>query len=191
LRFDGYGSYGPARSAARREVRLRFDGNGGIAKSRPVPRREPRLRLSGGRAGSSARTNRGFAAAGQPLLAGGRARKLNFAANSAPLAPPRRVRTPGRNWLRGASSVPAAQRTGRAATPRFSGRSAPQWAAGNALHNGHRPVKARPGRGWLRPARPRRLNWYTGTRSTSWLRRSRSPWRKRRQRLLQLVGGRR
>ena len=191
LRFDGNGSSGQFRPPARREVRLRFDGNGGLGKSRSVPRREPRLRLSGGRAGSSARTNHGFAPTAQPLLAGGRARKLNFAANSTPLAPPRRVRSPGRNWLRGASAAPSARRTGRAAIPRFSGRSAPQWAAGNALHNGHKAVKARPGRGWLRPARRKRLNWYTGTRSTSWLRRSRSPWRRRRQRLLQLVGGRR
>jgi rod shape-determining protein MreD len=190
LRFDGSRSARPARPLARRPVRLRFDGNGGVAHSRSLPRREPRLRLSGGRAGS-ARTNHGFAPTAPPLVAGGRASRLNFAANSAPRAQPRRVRTPGRNWLRGASSVPSAGRNGRSATPRFSGRSAPQWSAGNALHNGHKAIKATPGRGWLRPARRKRLNWYTGARSTSWLRRSRSPWRRRRQRLLQLVGGRR
>ncbi len=58
-----------------------------------------------------------------------------------------------------------------------------------------------PRRGWLggtiRPrtvigstpgAGPRRGNWYTAAPSRDWVRRSRHPWRKRRQRLLRMVG---
>jgi len=195
LRLSGSGGIRPTAPTARRELRLRLAGTGGIRPNTPLVRREPKLRLSAGRAGSSARTNRAATPIAQPFVAGGRAKKLHFAANGASHVPPRQVRTPGKNWLRGASGGASAVRgTGRSrpvATPRFSARSAPQWSAGNALHNGHKSVKAAPGRGWLRPSRRPRPNWYTGTRSTSWLRRSRNPWRRRRQRLFDLVGGRR
>jgi rod shape-determining protein MreD len=191
VRFDGTSELAKSPAAARRVPRLRFDGTSALAHRQSVARRVPRLRLADGRARSLARTNRGSTPDGQPLVAGGRAGKLHFAANSPGQAPPRKIRTPGRNWLRGASAVRSAGRSRSAATPRFSRRSAPQWSAGNALYNGHKSVKRKPGRGWLRPARPKRANWYTGARSTSWLRRSRNPWRRRRQRLLRLVGGRR
>jgi rod shape-determining protein MreD len=190
LRFDGGGELAKSQTAARRVPRLHFDATGDLAKSQSLPRRVPKLRLSDGRAGSLARTNRGSAATAQPLVAGGRAGKLHFAANSPARARPRKVRTPGRDWLRGGSLVRSDGHLRSAATPRFSRRSAPQWAAGNAL-GVRKAVKRRPGRGWLRPARPKRANWYTGARSTSWLRRSRNPWRRRRERLLRLVGGRR
>jgi len=191
IRFDGTSELPRSPAAARRVPRLRFDGTGALGNRQSVARRVPRLRLADGRARSFFRTNRGSTPDGQPLVAGGRARKLHFAANSPGQAPPRKVGTPGRNWLRGTGAAWAAGRGRSAATPRFSRRSAPQWSAGNALYNGHKSVKRKPGRGWLRPARPKRANWYTGARSTSWLRRSRNPWRRRRQRLLRLVGGRR
>jgi len=191
LRLAGSGGIRNSQPRPRREPRLRFDGSSALGKSRSLARREPRLRLSAGRARSIFRVNGGVTPGGQPPLAGGRAAKLNFATHSPRLAPARRVRTPGRNWLRGASPGYAGQRTRRAATPRFSaGRSAPEWAAGNVLRT-PRAVKRTPRRGWLRPDRGQRPNWYTGARSTSWLRRSRNPWRRRRQRLLELVGGRR
>jgi rod shape-determining protein MreD len=40
----------------------------------------------------------------------------------------------------------------------------------------------------FRRARPARGNWYTASPSGRWLRRSRNPWRKRRERLLRMVG---
>ncbi|MFY9668526.1 MAG: hypothetical protein WAK44_11330, partial [Trebonia sp.] len=48
-----------------------------------------------------------------------------------------------------------------------------------------------PGRGWLRPARPAKLSWYAKSPGSQWVRRSHSPWRSRRRRLLALVGVRR
>jgi len=48
--------------------------------------------------------------------------------------------------------------------------------------------RRKPGRGWLRPAKPAKLSWYAKSPSSQWVRRSHSPWRNRRRRLLALVG---
>jgi rod shape-determining protein MreD len=114
-------------------------------------------------------------------------------------ATPLRHRSPGKGWLRAGrpAGTPAvqsgsppkgwlhAERAG--GTPALSRKSpAKGWL---------RPAKPvsparrrKPGRGWLRPAKPAKLSWYAKSPSSQWVRRSHSPWRNRRRRLLALVG---
>jgi rod shape-determining protein MreD len=114
-------------------------------------------------------------------------------------------RPPPKGWLR-------AGRSGRqAGTPAVRSGSPPKgWLhagrpAGTAAVNRKSPGKGwlrpakpvpparlrKPGRGWLRPAKPAKLSWYAKSPSRQWVRRSHSPWRSRRRRLLALVGVRR
>jgi rod shape-determining protein MreD len=94
------------------------------------------------------------------------------------VTPPRR-RSPAKGWLRPDRPVGSARRVKSPAKGWLRpGKPAPA------------PRRKAPGRGWLRPARPPRSNWYTRSPSGKWLRRSSNPWRSRRRRLLQLVGGR-
>jgi rod shape-determining protein MreD len=82
-------------------------------------------------------------------------------------------RSPRTCWLRSASPSGA-----RSAGPRLTPRRG--WLGGTS-----RPrsvIGSTPGGG------SRRGNWYTAAPSRDWVRRSRRPWRKRRQRLLRMVG---
>jgi hypothetical protein len=148
-----------------------------------------------------------------PPVAGGRAGKLNFTSagrgNSlggaaSALQVPRGLagKSPGKGWLR-------AERPAGAAAPRFrspgkgwlraersAGAVAPKFKSpGKGWLRPAKPMavmrRKTPGRGWLRPAKPVRGNWYTKSPSGRWLRHRKNPWRSRKQRLLQLVGGRR
>jgi rod shape-determining protein MreD len=101
-------------------------------------------------------------------------------------APAPRFKSPGSGWLR----------PDRPKRPAWRGKS-----PGRGWLRPDKPAPAprlkSPGRGWLRPVRPVRRNWYTRSPSGRWLRRGRSPWRSRsvwrsrKQRLRQMVGGRR
>jgi hypothetical protein len=66
------------------------------------------------------------------------------------------------------------------------------WLRNSSAHYQRAPRRLAPGRRWLRGARRPggipRGNWYTASPSGAWLRRSHNPWRRRRQRLLRLVG---
>ena len=124
---------------------------------------------------------------------------------------PLRRRSPGRGWLRGAgpAGTPAMRsgsppkgwlHAGRSGAPRAPRRPAgtPALSRKSPARGWLRPAKpvppARrrtPGRGWLRPARPAKLSWYAKSPGSQWVRRSHSPWRSRRRRLLALVGVRR
>lgn len=177
LRLAGTGPDHQGRpSLPRREPRLRLAGSGPDHQSRSPARREPRLRLSDARSRSFAAASGAGSPAALPLLAGGRASKLNFSSsrrNRAMGGPgTARRRTPSRGWLR--SSPSAGLRS--------------------------RPVRSSPPRGWLRSQRrsPARSNWYASAPSSRWLRRSRHPWHRRRRRLLsylpggtRMIGGRR
>jgi rod shape-determining protein MreD len=297
---------------------LRLAGTGASYTNPSPARRVPKLRLSGARAGSSLGTVAASSPAATPSLAGGRAPRLNFAADRPRAARRPAKRTPGKNWLRAAASpslraaartprspsagwlsaasspVRAARRTPRSPAPGWlhaagaagragglaarrtrglagaaftrtgftgsarsavspaaahparsadevlaarsapsglsalsgagaplAGRRAPQ--AGWLRAAGHPSASSRqrhaPRRGWLggasrphtvigsavggrtvigsglgsRGAASRRSrgtggNWYAASPSGAWLRRSHHPWRKRRQRLLRLVG---
>jgi rod shape-determining protein MreD len=94
-------------------------------------------------------------------------------------APVPRRKSPGKGWLRPDKPAPVPRRKSPGKGWLRPDKPAPV------------PRRKSPGKGWLRPARPARSNWYTRSPSGRWLRRSRNPWRSRRQRLLQLVGGRR
>jgi len=181
----------------------------------PVPlpvRSEPRLRLGATRSPALSRTIAASSLA-PPPVAGGRAGRLNFtsagrgnslggAASAVRVPQGLSGKSPGKGWLR-------AERPAGAAAPRFrspgrgwlraerpAGAAAPRFKSpGKGWLRPAKPMpvarRKSPGRGWLRPARPIRSNWYTRSPSGRWLRRRKKPWRGRKQRLMQLVGGRR
>jgi rod shape-determining protein MreD len=180
--------------------RLRLAGSGPNHQGPSWARRQPKLRLSGARARSVfGGTNRPASGLAQPLLAGGRASKLNFASHgragslngrAAPYASaPRPGKSPSKGWLR------RDRATGRAPvrrkTPSRGWLRSTRTAALPGL--GRRPVRRSPSRGWLRSSRRSlaRPNRYASAPSGRWLRRSRHPWRRRGKRFLALVGGRR
>jgi rod shape-determining protein MreD len=122
----GQGVFRPASAGA--PPGLRLAGTGGNYAGPSPARRVPRLRLSGTSAVTRPRTN-AASTPGAPLsLAGGRAPRLNLAADRPrrPAGLPSGKRTPGKNWL------------GAAASP--------------ALPAARRAVRS-PSRGWLTPAR--------------------------------------
>lgn len=82
-------------------------------------------------------------------------------------------RSPRAGWLRAASPSWA-----RSAGPRLTPRRG--WLG--ATSRPRTVIGSTPGGG------PRRGNWYTAAPSRDWVRHSRHPWRKRRQRLLRMVG---
>jgi rod shape-determining protein MreD len=155
--------------------RLRLAGSGPDHQGPSWSRREPKLRLSDARSRSIfGGTNRTVSGIAPPLLAGGRASKLNFASygragalngRAAPYASaPRPGKSPSKGWLR------------------------------RDLAAGRAPVRRKtPSRGWLRSSRrpPARPNRYASGPSAKWLRRSRHPWRRRGKRFLAIIGGRR
>ena len=113
----------------------------------------------------------------------------------------RAARGPGRAGL--APRAPAAACAGpggpRSAADALAARSAPSGLS--ALSGGGTPMAARgsprrqgasrirlPRLRAFRGSRAYRGNWYAEAPSGEWLRRSRSPWRNRRQRLLRLMG---
>ena len=127
-----------------------------------------------------ARTDRGGTnSARLPLLAGGRAAKLNFAHSgrthhTGASARARPSRTPKLNF--------AAERP--AITPRRQKGPSKGWLNADR----RKPPTARraePGKGWLRPSRPPRPNWYSSGPTTGWIHRSRAKdrWRTRRRSL--------
>jgi len=111
---------------------------------------------------------KGWLRAGKPV-----GRPAGMAAAGTRKAPPK-------GWLRAGRPVPAAPR-----------RKSPGKGWLRPDKPPRAPRRKSPGRRWLRQGRPVRSNWYTRSPSGRWLRRGRNPWRSRRQRLLQLVGGRR
>lgn len=114
-----------------------------------------------------------------------------------------RKTSPGKGWLRAArpagiraAAVPAGRSPGKGwLTPPKPAPAPQRKSPGKGWLRPAKPVRPRrrksPGRRWLRPAKPARQNWYGRPPSTRWVRRSHSPWRGRRQRLLALMGGRR
>ena len=210
LRLAGTGAKFSDDRPPRREPNLRLAGKKSNSFARTVPgtTNSAHLPLAGGRAtklnfahsGPSVRPGYrtgGSALGAGPLPAGiarpGRTPKLNFAADKSAIAP-RRVKSPGKGWLRAAGARSGASiragtetgiKTGRGKAA-ASGRSP---SAGWLRTDQHRPVaparRAAPGKGWLRPARPPRANWYSNGPSSSWIRRSRSQarWRTRRRSL--------
>jgi rod shape-determining protein MreD len=122
-----------------------------------------------------------------------------FAARSAPSGlsalsgpgTPLARRAPQAGWLRGSGSaarpgpalIPSGGRSGsRSLTPRrgwLGSGGHPRTVIGSGV--------AGSGAAFRRGSIARR-NWYTSSPSRAWLRRSRHPWRKRRQRLLRMVG---
>jgi rod shape-determining protein MreD len=142
---------------------LRLAGTGAkFEDTRPV-RREPKLRLADARSKSLARTNPAGTNSGPPLVAGGRATKLNFAhsgriqraegsartrpgrtpklnfAADRPAITPRRPKGPGKGWLDSGGLKPA---TVRRAKP----------GKGWLDDSRRKPPtvrRAKPGKGWL------------------------------------------
>jgi rod shape-determining protein MreD len=89
-------------------------------------------------------------------------------------------RSPRAGWLSGSRSAAPAFSTRRLA-PRagWLGARRPRRVIGSGVGAGRRPLRRRgAGRG----------NWYAASPSGAWLRHSRHPWRKRRERLLRMVG---
>jgi rod shape-determining protein MreD len=91
----------------------------------------------------------------------------------------------------GAAALPG--RGGLSGEAVLAARSAPSGLSALPNLTGGRAVRRRtPSAGWLRGSgRPRGLpygNWYAAAPSGAWLRRSRNPWRRRRRRLLRMVG---
>jgi rod shape-determining protein MreD len=170
---------------------------GGSPAGRAAPSRVPGSPARGwlGSPGAGAR------AGGSGLAGPRRSADAVLAARSAPsglsalsgAGTPLARRSPQAGWLR-------ASRSGRSSRSSRSSLS-----AGTSLTASGRLA---PRRGWLGTGRPRtvigsgvtgrgavfrrgsiaRRNWYTSSPSRAWLKRSRHPWRKRRQRLLRMVG---
>jgi rod shape-determining protein MreD len=94
----------------------------------------------------------------------------------------RRRRSPQAGWLRSARSAgPSLTASGQRLAPRrgWLGSGRPRTVIGSGVT----------GRGAVfRRGSVARRNWYTASPSRAWLKRSRHPWRRRRQRLLRMVG---
>jgi rod shape-determining protein MreD len=89
---------------------LRLAGSGPDHRGPSLARREPKLRLSDARSRSVSRTSRTVSGIAQPLLAGGRASKLNFASHgrsqslgggaASRVSMARRAKSPSKGWMR-------------------------------------------------------------------------------------------
>jgi rod shape-determining protein MreD len=182
LRGAATSSVPAAKRAARGPARGWLRSSGGAARA-------------GGRAaGSAGGLPRGFMsgarAAGSPIAAGQpRTPAEALAARSAPsglsalsgAGTPLAGRAPRAGWLRTSRSGASAFSV-RRLSPRsgwLGSARRPRTVIGSGVGAGGRPFRRRATSGG---------NWYTATPSGAWLRRSRHPWRKRRQRLLRMVG---
>ena len=90
-------------------------------------------------------------------------------------------RAPQSGWLRGSGVTSSLGARGRRLSPRRGWLGAggrPRMVIGSGVTGGAAFRRGSIARG----------NWYTAAPSRAWLRRSRHPWRKRRQRLLRMVG---
>jgi len=183
--------------------RKRLAGSGPDHQAPSWARRVPKLRLSDARARSVGGTIRTAAGIAQPLLAGGRASKLNFASYGRSQSPrgraasrasmARSAKSPSKGWLRRDRATRRAP-VRRRSPSRGWLRSTPTAALpGPGLAGRGRPVRRSPSRGWLRSSRrsPARPNRYASAPSAKWLRRGRHPWHRRGRRLLARIGGRR
>jgi rod shape-determining protein MreD len=107
-----------------------------------------------------------------------------------------RRRSPSRGWLRGSgTAVPSLSRPRHAPRSGWLGSAGrPRTVIGSGVGGRRRTFRRgtfRRGtfrRGAYPRSRAARGNWYTASPSGAWLRRGRHPWRKRRQRLLRIVG---
>ena len=154
--------------------RKRLAGSGPDHQGPSWARREPKLRLSDARSRSVGGTNRTVSGIAQPLLAGGRASKLNFASHGR-----------AQSLRGGTASRPSMARLAKSPSKGWLRRDRATWSA---------PARRKtPSRGWLRSSRRSvaRPNRYASAPTGKWLRRSRHPWRRRGKRFLALVGGRR
>jgi rod shape-determining protein MreD len=168
---------------------LRLAGTGAkYEDTRPV-RREPKLRLADARSNSLARTNPAGTNSGPPLVAGGRAAKLNFAhsgrlqraegsartrpgrtpklnfAGDRPAITPRRPKGPGKGWLDSGGLKPP---TIRRAKP----------GKGWLDDSRRKPPtvrRAKPGKGWLNADRRRPPTVRRAKPGKGWLRPARPP----------------
>ncbi|HJZ08538.1 MAG TPA: hypothetical protein VJ283_10695, partial [Trebonia sp.] len=98
--------------------------------------------------------------------------------------PAMRSASPPKGWLH-------AERSGRPTGTAALSRTSPRRGWLRPAKPVQPARRKKPGRGWLRPARPAKLSWYAKSPGSQWVRRSNSPWRSRRRRLLALVGVRR
>jgi rod shape-determining protein MreD len=126
---------------------LRLAGTGASYANPSPARRVPKLRLSGARAGSSLGTVAAASPGATPSLAGGRAPRLNFAADRPRPARRPAKRTPGKNWLR-ASVSPSLRAAAR--TPRSP--SAGWLSAASSSVRAARRTPRSPSPGWLSAA---------------------------------------
>jgi rod shape-determining protein MreD len=190
----------PARPPVRQEPRLRLGGArssalsgthaaSSAAQSPLVSGRAVKLNFDGHRSGTASRQPRQRTSPGRGWL------RVRPAVGASVL----RHRPPPKGWLRPQRS--AGTPTVRAGSPPKGWLHAERPAGAPALSRKSpgkgwlRPAKPvpparrrKPGRGWLRPAKPAKLSWYAKSPSSQWVRRSHSPWRTRRRRLLALVG---
>ena len=141
---------------------LRLAGTGENYHRPQAARRVPRLRLADGRAGSVIGTGGAAPGTAAVPLAGGRTPRLSFGgdlpAGTGQVRTGRRAaRTPGKNWLRGASGVPLAGSRAFAAHAAAARRAARGpgrgWlavagTAGPAVPAAQRASRA-PGKGWI------------------------------------------
>ena len=148
---------------------------------------------SGGRAGSGG-------LGGAVGLTGPRSAAAALAARSAPSGlsalsgagtPLAGRHSPHAGWLRASrSSAPSRAAAGQRRAPRrgwLGGDRRPSTVIGSRMSGRGATFRRRRGAAFRRSGTAYG-NWYTGSPSGAWLRRGRHPWRKRRERLLRLVG---
>ncbi len=191
LQLSGTGVNYQRPTSPRRVPRLQLSGTG-VNYHRPTsPRRVPRLQLSGSRAPELARTPAAGSRGPFPV-AGGRAKRLNFAGDLA-TGPARgsggKARAPRKDWLRGSGS-PAARRAPAASSTRApsrgwlgpGGKGGPGAGAGRGSAGVTRPrsaatalaarsapsgVSALSGAGTPRARRSPTAGWLRGSGATS------------------------
>jgi rod shape-determining protein MreD len=185
------GAASPSAPVAKRAARgpapgwLRSSGSGAQAGARATgsaggpPRGFMSAARSGGGAGSSL-GGRSTRSASDALAARSAPSGLSALSGAGtPLA----GRSPRAGWLRTSRTATAGPAfSARRLSPRSGWLGAarrPRTVIGSGVGKGGRPLRRRGSA---------RGNWYAASPSGAWLRRSRHPWRKRRQRLLRMVG---
>jgi len=172
------------------------------SSGRSAPKQAPRtpgrgwLRSAGASSGGRAGSGGLGGAAG---LTGPRSAAAALAARSAPSGlsalsgagtPLASRRSPHAGWLRASRSAsPSRAAAGHRRSPRrgwLAGDRRPRTVIGSGMSGRGATFRRRRRVTFRRSAA--RGNWYAASPSGAWLRRSRHPWRKRRERLLRLVG---